>query len=81
MIRWRFTQVATESQETYRVEIDDPTYSGSITDVTGVGFSFQHQSISDTDPFSSNILEGQLSVTLYVSTTDSNMMTRSFLDT
>lgn len=81
MIRWRFTQVATESQETYRVDINDPTWSGSVTDVKGVGFSFQHQSVSDTDPFSTNILEGQLSVTLYVSTSDSDMMTNSFLET
>ena len=74
MIRWRIQQEAIESQETYRIDIDDPSWSGSVQEITSDGFTFQHQSLSDTEPFSQNILEGQLSFNVYIKTSDSDFM-------
>lgn len=79
MIRWRIQQEAIESQETYRIDIDDPSWSGSVQEITSAGFTFQHQSLSDTDPFSQNILEGQLSFTVYIDT-DTDFMSPTNLN-
>ena len=79
MIRWRIQQEAIESQETYRIDIDDPSWSGSVQEITSAGFTFQHQSLSDTEPFSQNILEGQLSFTVYIDT-DSDFMSPTNLN-
>lgn len=80
MIRWRIQQEAIESQETYRIDIDDPSWSGSVQEITSAGFTFQHQSLSDTDPFSQNILEGQLSFNVYIKTSDSDFMSPTNLN-
>jgi len=79
MIRWRIQQEAIESQETYRIDIDDPSWSGSVQEITSAGFTFQHQSLSDTEPFSQNILEGQLSFNVYIDT-DSDFMSPTNLN-